>query len=397
MKASYILGFATLAAGAAVPTRFFNSTFHDALYFLENNPAGANIVAIPISSRDGTLSDPIRTPTGGNGLIGLNSQGQAVVDTLFSQDAVVVSGNHLLTVSPGSNTVSLFTIPESDPTHPMLVGDAVSSGGDFPNTVAYSARHRLACVANSGTRSAVQCYTVTSTGLRPVGTSMPLPLRNQTVPPLGPPNTVSDIAFNPEGTALFVSIKGATGVAGDPGYFYAYEVVGGRGADHGAAINPEARVSRPAELDINFSLTFLGNRDRAFVSDPGFGGAFVEVGRDMKARVSLSINVTGQAASCWSQYSERFGAVYVFDGGVADVTVLDAETMSVRPKLIGPATAGGKFDSVVANEYLYTLDAAASITAYSLAESRVVQTLDLSKFGNRQFFQGLAFYGNVRR
>ncbi|KAI1632399.1 hypothetical protein F4809DRAFT_93131 [Biscogniauxia mediterranea] len=395
MKVSYTLGLASWAAGAVVPTHFSNSTSHKALYFLENNPAGANIVAVKVSSQDGTLSDPVRTPTGGKGLIGLNSQGQAAVDTLFSQDAVVVSGNYLLTVNPGSNTVSLFTIPASDPYHPVPVGGPVYSGGDFPNTVAYSAPRGLACVANSGARSTVQCFAVTPTGLHPVGGArMPLPLANQTTPPLGPPNTVSDIVFNPEGTALFVSVKGT---AGDPGYLYAYEVVDSNSTTFGAAVNPEAHVSRPAELDMNFSLTFLGSGARAFVSDPGFGGAFVDVGRDLRASVSRPINVTGQAASCWSQYSEQFGAVYVFDGGVVDVTVLDAETMDARPKLMGPAAAGGKFDSAVAGKYLYTLDGAASITAYSLRESRVLQTLDLSKFGNRQFFQGLAFYGDTSR
>ncbi|KAI1491181.1 hypothetical protein F5X96DRAFT_491061 [Biscogniauxia mediterranea] len=115
MKMSYPLGLASWAAGAVVPTDFSNSTSHKALYFLENNPAGANIVAVKVSSQDETLSDPVRIPTGGKGLIGLNSQGQAAVGTLFSQDAVVVSGNYLLTVNPGSNTVSLFTIPASDP------------------------------------------------------------------------------------------------------------------------------------------------------------------------------------------------------------------------------------------------------------------------------------------
>ncbi|KAI1500200.1 hypothetical protein F5X99DRAFT_254780 [Biscogniauxia marginata] len=390
MKLSHTLRFASLAASVAVPKPYSNSTSPRALYFLENDPAGANIVTVKVSNRDGTLSDPIRTSTGGKGLIGLNSQGQAAVDTLFSQDAVVVSGTHLLAVNPGSNTVSLFTIPERDPYRPKLVGRPVYSGGDFPNTVAYNRQHNIACVANSGTRSAVQCYDVTGAGLRPHGGPMPLPLANQTTPPLGPPNTVSDIVFNPEGTALFVSIKGATGAVGDPGYLYAYRVL------RDGAVSPAPRVSRPAGLDVNFSLTFLGGGSRAFVSDPGFGGAFVDVADDdLRATTSGVVNVAGQAASCWSRYSEEFGALYVLDGGVADITVLDPVSMNAKPTLAGPATAAGKFDSIVAGEYLYTLDRAASITAYSLRQSRVVQTLDLAEFGNRQFFQGLAFYGGV--
>lgn len=44
-----------------------------AAYFLDNNPAGATIVSLKISPNDGTLSDPIRTSTGGVGLLALSA------------------------------------------------------------------------------------------------------------------------------------------------------------------------------------------------------------------------------------------------------------------------------------------------------------------------------------
>lgn len=65
------LSFTTLAAGVALPAP-------RALYFLENNPAGANIVSLKVSSKDGSLSDPARVPTGGNGLVGVGNTGAAV-------------------------------------------------------------------------------------------------------------------------------------------------------------------------------------------------------------------------------------------------------------------------------------------------------------------------------
>lgn len=54
------------------------------LYFLDNDPEGNSIVSAQISDRDGILSSPIKTATGGRGLPQLFA---------VSQDSVVVSGN----------------------------------------------------------------------------------------------------------------------------------------------------------------------------------------------------------------------------------------------------------------------------------------------------------------
>ena len=42
-----------------------------AAYFLDNNPEGSSIVSLKICPDDGTLSNPVRTSTGGVGLYGL--------------------------------------------------------------------------------------------------------------------------------------------------------------------------------------------------------------------------------------------------------------------------------------------------------------------------------------
>jgi hypothetical protein len=43
-----------------------------AVYFLDNNPAGASIISLKIAE-DGTLSHPVRTSTGGQGLLALTA------------------------------------------------------------------------------------------------------------------------------------------------------------------------------------------------------------------------------------------------------------------------------------------------------------------------------------
>lgn len=114
-----------------------------------------------------------------------------------------MSGNRLFTVNAGSNTLAAFHIPKENPAHPVLLGEPVDTVGTAPNTVAYSRKNKLACVANTGTKPGVQCFTVSDCdGLKPQGNLRPLPVFHQTSPPTGPPNTVSNILFNPSETAL---------------------------------------------------------------------------------------------------------------------------------------------------------------------------------------------------
>jgi hypothetical protein len=60
-----------------------------AAYFLDNNPAGSSIITLKISD-DGFLSSPTRISTGGVGLFGVNSGGEAGPDSLFAQGSIVV-------------------------------------------------------------------------------------------------------------------------------------------------------------------------------------------------------------------------------------------------------------------------------------------------------------------
>jgi len=59
-----------LVSAAALGARDYGNR---AVYFLDNNPAGSSIVSLKISPQDGTLSNPIRTSTGGIGLFGLTA------------------------------------------------------------------------------------------------------------------------------------------------------------------------------------------------------------------------------------------------------------------------------------------------------------------------------------
>ena len=79
----------SLASALSLPAR--GDTRKRAAYLLSNNPGGDNLLALSISVHDGTVSNPVLTPTGGNGLLGNTAKGPAGPDGLFGQGAVVVS------------------------------------------------------------------------------------------------------------------------------------------------------------------------------------------------------------------------------------------------------------------------------------------------------------------
>jgi len=70
---TYFLLPQLIAAAALRP----HSIQKRAAYFLDNNPAGASIVSLAISPDDGTLSNPVRTSTKGNGAFGLGAPATA--------------------------------------------------------------------------------------------------------------------------------------------------------------------------------------------------------------------------------------------------------------------------------------------------------------------------------
>ncbi|RDL38388.1 Uncharacterized protein BP5553_02728 [Venustampulla echinocandica] len=364
-----------------------------AAYFLDNNPAGSSIIALKISSKDGTLSDPMRVSTGGKGLYaqGVSADGGPPVavgaDTLFSQDSVVVSANYLFTVNSGSNTVSLFWINENDPTNPKLINTA-STLGEFPAAVAYSADIETACVLNGGKVAGVACYSVSkSHGLKALGGLRPIAL-NQTTPPVGPPGTVSDLVFNPSSSALIATIKGSPT---SPGSIYAYPVL------PSCDVSTKPTLSQPSSLLIDFSLTFLGCDSRAVITDPAYGASIVDINNEFEFTVSKKVVIAGQAATCWSVYAPKSNTIYVFDGGVSNITTIDATTGSIKGVVPQSDAGMGSLDAALDNGYLYVLKGAPQVSVADTigskgGKAKEVQTLDLASLGSRQGWTGMAIY-----
>ena len=85
MLYSSIFTFIALTADIASSSAIsYRNTQKRATYFSDNLPGGSSVIASQISDSDGTLSELVKTSTGGKGLDGLIA---------VSADSVVVSGN----------------------------------------------------------------------------------------------------------------------------------------------------------------------------------------------------------------------------------------------------------------------------------------------------------------
>src|ERR1700737_2695626 len=158
----------------------------------------------------------------------------------------------LFAVNPADSTLSVFAIDCNDPTLLTQLGKATNSQGEFPVALAYSTKHKTLCTVNSGGQSNLACFSVSHAGLAPLtGTVRSLGV-NQTNPPTGPANTVSDVLFNQDQSQLLVSVKGDP--AKGPGFIASFAVTaGGR-----FMLSSTAVKSDPQKGVAPFSMTLVG-------------------------------------------------------------------------------------------------------------------------------------------
>jgi hypothetical protein len=362
------------------------------VYFLENNPAGNNIVSIPISP-NGRLSDPARTPTDGVGSLSLNSTGFPMsADPLGSQGSIVVKDGYLFTVNAGSNTLSVFEIDPGNALHPRLVGSPVDTLGQFPMSVDYSPQLKQACVLNGGADAGVACFSVDAwKGLSPLGPLRPLAkdIIDETTPPHGPPGSSGQILFNPDSTAVFASIKGnpeSTPVK--LGSLVAWPII------EGSVSHADPTVTRLSGLVLDFGFTFT-DESTIFLVDPSFGAAILHVQLNFTLIEEVHVAISGQVAACWTQ--QLGTTLYAIDAGVPKIWTLDAGTGALTGAITVTAPGAavnitGVFDSAINNGLMYSLTAENGISVTDLAEKVTVQYLDLEGFGQREYYTGMAIW-----
>lgn len=211
---------------------------------------------------------------------------------------------------------------------------AAITNGEFPVSVTFSSAIMTACVACSGALDGVSCFSVDSqAGLTLLDDTPRRFNLEQTTPPVGPFNTVSDILFNGDSTALMVSVKG------DPpnnntGFLARYP------------INPETGLVGAEETMQTFSpsgtavLFGFSNvvddgddeNDTIVITDASFGAAVLplpvisaaSVAGPQVQELSFRTPIDNQTATCWSTYNPQTSTFYVTDVAQARLVEIDA-------------------------------------------------------------------------
>lgn len=270
----------------------------------------------------------------------------------------------LFVVNAGDNTLSMFTIDHLDPSQLTMVGSPVNTMGEFPVAVAFSKKHKTACVANAGGDSNIACFNVSGNGLTPLNNTVRSLGINQTNPPTGPANTVSDILFNQDQSQLLVSVKGTPN--GTVGFIANFAV--GRRRSFNLAQN--ATISTPDKGVLPFSMSLVGRSGNVIMNtDAAFGLSVSNFDSKTGAiNSSSSVAISNQTATCWSASSPLTGSFYVTDVGNFIVTEFSIDPSGPNAKILARHTLGGiggRIDLAIGSthvgDFLYALGAKAGV------------------------------------
>lgn len=395
-------GFSNPSEGGFSQNGGSNGGVAGAAFFMTNEPSGNFVVASNIG-RDGRLTFARAVSAAGRGLHGLSADNGP--DGLFSQDSVKVAGESLFVVNPGSNTAVMFSIDPRNPSDIQMVGNPVSSGGEFPVSIAVNSKSKDVCVLNGGQVNGVACFTPDpKLGLIELPNTVRSLGLNQTTPATGPAGTVSDLLFNAAGTQLIASVKGIPPNAG----FLAIWTVAADGS-----LSPQFEaVTAPTGGLLPFGMSLIpGNNNAIFATDAGLGfdvfdlsnsgansSATTEItsaagSNTIAAGASSSNAVNGSVAVCWSAFSPKTGNFFVTDIGTSLVTevhvdkkTLKANIVKQYPQTPGSATIDDATATINGNDFLYVL----------AANATTVDVLSLPAPGKAKTIQSLNFSQNMR-
>ena len=167
--------------------------------------------------------------------------------------------------------------------------------------------------------------------------------------------------------------------------------------EHGV-VSSEPIATKIEDLLMEFSAIFVST-SRMLVTDPSFGISILELGGDLVFNEVVHTIVPKQKAICWTEADFTLGTAYGIDAGLNKIWKFDVETGAKTGaiKITGdgnPANVG-LFDSAIdmKNNVMYsTINGGNGVVAVDLKKEQQIQFLDLSSFGNRQFYQGMVIY-----
>jgi len=362
-----------------------------AAFFMTNEPDGNFIISASIGN-DGKLTLRQAANAVGGGAHGLTSPAGGP-DPLFSQGGIKVSqaAGILATVNAGSNTVTTFSINKNDPSTLKRLGNPVSTGGEFPMSLAFNKAGTQLCVLNGGAVDGVQCFKVDAKkGLSALAnTARPLNL-NQTTPATGPAGTASHIIFSEDETKLIASVKGKPP---QPGFLAVWDVA------KDGSLSKDFQSVAPAKGGLlPFSLTNIPGKNALLATDAGIGFDIFDLAQTQQAKGTNGTAVAGdrnsaneikgQGATCWSTFSPKTKNFYLTDIATSLVTEVSVDDnlkstiVKQYPQGTGAGTIDNDIASIGANDFMYVLSAnATSINVLSLdspGNAKNIQKIDIA-------------------
>ncbi|KAM0809492.1 hypothetical protein AB5N19_09836 [Seiridium cardinale] len=360
-----------------------------AVYILTNEQVN-RVLALPIAS-DGTINGGApchSTATSGSGSNALLATGQlAGPDALFSQSALTIAGKFLFAVNPGSNTVSMFAFDERDPAKLTLIGQPALIPGEFPTTVAASNRIDQVCVGCTGAKAGVSCASFTARGLGAMDSLRPFEL-DQTTPPVGPTNTVSQVFFSDDHSMLLSTVKGDP-ASNKTGFLAAFPINGNNVSHDGVMTSPNGTA-------VLFGSSTIPGSNSIFVTDASFGAAVLSIDTTGIAAVQGKGTIDGQKATCWSTFSSATNTAFVTDVANNRLVEMSTSNASVISQIDLNANGDpGLIDLKAAGRFIYALSPGngttqAAVTVVDAISKRQVQHIQLEQAGLSKNAQGIA-------
>jgi hypothetical protein len=207
-----------------------------------------------------------------------------------------------------------------------MLGQPMSSGGEFPISLAFNKAGSMLCVLNGGAAAGVKCFSVDAKkGLSGIANTDRVLSLNQTTPATGPAGSASHILFSEDGTQLLASIKGTPA---QPGFLAIWDV-----AAKDNSLSAQFAAVKPASGALPFGMSLIPGANAVLATDPAIGFDVVPFGKGAVAGTASSTNVSGQAAVCWSSHSAKTGNFYLTDIGTSLVTEVSVDK-NLKAKIV---------------------------------------------------------------
>ena len=280
----------------------------------------------------------------------------------------------------------MFSIDPKDPTKLTALGQPAAIPGEFPSTVAASAKNNMVCVGTTGAKAGVSCATFSSKGLGKMDALRPFDL-GQTTPPVGPLNTVSQVFFSDDETTLFTTVKGNP-PANNTGFLSSFPVTAASGCGGAeASLSTQETRSSPEGTAVLFGTKPIPGTTSLFATDASFGAVVLGVDTAKQATVLGKGSIADQAATCWVTINEVSKTAFVTDVGVNHVVEMSLEDASIISTTDLSANGDpGLIDLASGGNFVYALSpgngttkAAVTVMDVSGGEIKQVQHFKLNK------------------